>query len=78
LAYRIQDIRRAGILQRIESNYWPPELKEIPEDPPISVALETVSAYFVLLTVGILVSALILMVEIQYQKQKYTLKIIHY
>jgi hypothetical protein len=62
-------MRRTGILQRINSNYRPPEWEEILQDAPMSVTLETVSAYFVLLAAGILTSAMLLMVEIQCRKR---------
>jgi hypothetical protein len=68
LAYRIQDMRRGGILERIDNNYWPPKLQEILHDPPKSVTLETALMYFVLLGAGILISAALLMVEIRCRK----------
>jgi hypothetical protein len=69
LASRIQDMRRAGILQRIDSNYRPRELEEIIHDPPTSVTFGRVSVYFVLLAAGILTSAVLLTVEISCRKQ---------
>jgi hypothetical protein len=69
LASRIQDMRRAGILQRIDSNYWLREPEEILQDPPMSVTFDRVSMYFVLLAAGIFTSTVILTVEIRCRKR---------
>ncbi|XP_069696128.1 probable glutamate receptor [Periplaneta americana] len=61
--YHVQEIKRAGILTRIEENAWPPKYVEIIEDPPSSVPLETVMIFFVVLVTGISVSILILLIE---------------
>jgi hypothetical protein len=66
---RIQDTRKAGILQRIDNNYWRGKPEEILLDPPVSVTLETVSVYFVLLAAGMLISAVLLTVEIRCRKR---------
>jgi sensor c-di-GMP phosphodiesterase-like protein len=62
-------MRRAGILKRIDNNYWTPKLEEILRDSPKAVTSETVMAYFMFLAAGILVSILILMMEIRYRKR---------
>jgi len=69
LSHRIQDTRKAGILQRIDNNYWLRKKEEILQDSPVSVTLETVSVYFVLLAAGILISAVFLTVEIRRRKR---------
>jgi hypothetical protein len=62
-------MRKAGILQRIDNNYWLRKPEEILQDRPVSVTLETVSVYFVLLVAGILISAVFLIVEIRRRKR---------
>jgi len=69
LSSRIQDMRKAGILQRIGNNYWLRKPEEILKDQPVSVTLETVPVYFVLLAAGILISAVLLTVEIRCRKR---------
>jgi hypothetical protein len=69
LSSRIQDTRKAGILQRIDNNYWLRKPEDFLQDPPISVTFETVSVYFVLLAAGILISAVLLTVEIRRRKR---------
>ena len=62
-------MRKAGILQRIDNNYWLRKPEEILQDPPVSVTLETVSVCFVLLAAGILISAVLLTVELRCRKR---------
>lgn len=69
LLSRIQDMRKAGIMQRIDNYYWLRESKEILQDPPTSVTFETVSVYFALLAAGIFISAVLLSMEIRCRKR---------
>ncbi|XP_023716974.2 probable glutamate receptor [Cryptotermes secundus] len=65
----IQDMRRSGILRRIDTNFWTPKLEETLLEPPKGVTFETVMAYFVLLASGILICILILVVEMGCRKR---------
>jgi hypothetical protein len=62
-------LRKVGILQRIDNNYWLRKPDDILQHPPISVTFETVAVYFVLLAAGILISTVLLTVEIRRRKR---------
>lgn len=63
LNYYVQEIKRTGILTRIEDNAWPQKYSEILEEPPSSVTLETVTVFFVILLTGVIASVFVLAVE---------------
>jgi hypothetical protein len=69
LSSRIQDLRKVGILQRINNNYSLRIPEDILQESPISVTIETVSVYFVLLAAGILISTVLLTVEIRRRRR---------
>lgn len=62
-------MRRAGILQRIDNNYWLREQEEVLQDPPKSATFDIVSMCFVLLAAGILISTVLLIIEIRCRKR---------
>jgi hypothetical protein len=63
LHYSVQELKRTGILTRIEDKAWPPKYSEILQEPPSSVTLETVSVFFFILLTGLMASVFILAVE---------------
>ncbi|XP_023716990.1 glutamate receptor ionotropic, kainate 2 [Cryptotermes secundus] len=63
LNYHVQEIKRTGILTRIEANAWPPKYSEILEEPPSSVNLGTVTVFFVILLMAVIASVFVLAVE---------------
>ncbi|PSN40519.1 Ionotropic receptor 160 [Blattella germanica] len=62
--HHVQEIRRSGILDRIERSSWPPKYEEILLDPPSSVSLETVTIFLIVLAIGILSAVAVLFLEI--------------
>jgi hypothetical protein len=66
--FSVQEIKRTGIMTRIEDTVWPPKYKEIVEDPPTSVTFETVTIFFIVLLTGVATSVFVLVVEFGLQK----------
>ena len=59
----VQEIKRTGILKRIEEKTWPPQYTEVLKEPPSGVTLATATILSVVLLSGVITSVLLLVIE---------------
>jgi hypothetical protein len=62
--YRLQEMKRSGLVDRINKQIWPDETNDAVQDAEPNVTLGTTAVFFVILSAGVVLSVLVLLVEI--------------
>lgn len=69
LCYRLQELKRSGLVDRINKQIWPEDTDDAVQQARPSVTLGTTGIFFVILSAGVVLSVLVLLAEIWWQKQ---------